>query len=120
MKPFSGTVEIHRLKLFARHGVGEQERKVGNMFEVSVTLTYPIARACADDSIASTLNYAEAIDIIKRQMATPSQLLEHAAARIATALTDTFPAIESGSVTLTKLTPPCGVELDGVSVTLRW
>ncbi len=53
-------------------------------------------------------------------MAIPSRLLEHVAARIAKALSHAFPAIESGQITVTKTNPPCGVEVKGVSVTIKW
>ncbi len=116
----TGTIEINRLTLLARHGVGEQERKVGNTFEVSASLTCDMTDACNDDNLNGTVNYAEAIDIIRQQMAIPSRLLEHVAARIAKALSHAFPAIESGQITVTKTTPPCGVEVKGVSVTIKW
>ena len=35
-------IEITRLRLHAFHGVLEQERRVGNDFEVSVTVGYPV------------------------------------------------------------------------------
>ncbi|MCI9608328.1 MAG: dihydroneopterin aldolase [Muribaculaceae bacterium] len=113
-------ISIDRLQLYAHHGVAEQERVVGNTFEVSLSVQYPAAGACSDDNLDGTLNYATAIDVIKREMAVPSRLLEHVAARIASSITSQFPQITNGSVTVTKLVPPCGVEVKGVSVTVNW
>lgn len=116
----TGTVEIDRLRVYARHGVAEQERIVGNTFEVSARLRYPLGKACSDDSIADTLDYGEAIALIRREMRESSLLIEHAAWRIVNALTTRFPLIEGGMVKVTKVTPPCGVEVKGVSTILEW
>ena len=114
------TIEINRLRLRARHGVMQQERTVGNIFEVTAHLQCNVGRAIADDDLSATLNYAEAIDIIKSEMAIPSRLLEHAAGRIRTALTIKFPCITGGRITIAKLTPPIPVEVKSVAVTIQW
>lgn len=116
----TGTITIDRLRLFAGHGVSEQERRTGNRFEVTVTLRYDANAACTTDEIEEAINYADVIEVIKAEMARPSRLLEHVAARIAKALCKRFRPLEGGSVTVTKLCPPCGVELAGVSFTLDW
>ena len=105
------TIHIDTLRLFAHHGVSEQERRTGNHFTVSAELRYDATEACRSDEICSAVNYGEVIDTIRSEMRIPSQLLEHVAARIC-------PAIKSGSVTVTKVCPPCGADLAGVSVTL--
>ncbi len=114
------TLTVDRLRLFARHGVSDQERRAGNRFEVTVKLRYDAYMACETDDIEETINYADVIEVIKTEMARPSRLLEHVAARIAKTLCDRFRPLEGGSVTVTKLCPPCGVELAGVSFTLDW
>lgn len=116
----TGTVEIDRLRVYARHGVAEQERKVGNIFEVSASLRYPMDNACTDDSLTDTLDYSEAIAIIRHTMSEPCLLIEHAAWRIVKALRTRFPLIRGGLVKITKITPPCGVEVKGVSAILEW
>ncbi len=113
-------IEINGLRLYAHHGVMPQENTVGNRFEVTAHLTYPVDDAIVNDDIASTLNYAEAIEVIKAEMSKPSRLLEHVAWRIAKALGERFGMIKSGSVQVKKLNPPCGSELDSTAVTLRW
>ncbi|MDE7032774.1 MAG: dihydroneopterin aldolase, partial [Muribaculaceae bacterium] len=54
----SATIEINRLKVYAYHGVGDQETKVGNDFEVSVHLEYPCDYAMKTDRLGFTLSYA--------------------------------------------------------------
>lgn len=116
------TVEIKGLLLHAHHGVMEQERTVGNRFRVDVRLRCPAAIAAAgSDDIVLTVNYAEVIDLVRREMNIPSALLEHVALRIARAIDSRFGSrVSGGSVTVAKPTPPCGVSVEGVSATVEW
>ncbi len=114
------TIEINDMRIHAHHGVMEQERRVGNLFEVTVHLTYPVANEEVTDSLDGTINYAEVTDIIRLTMAEPSQLLEHVAFRLRNSLTARFPQITSGMVRVAKLTPPLGAQLSSAAATLRW
>ena len=113
-------ITIKDLRVYARHGVGAQEFLVGNEFSVDLRLAYDASAAMRSDDVADALNYAEVVEEVKAVMDIPSKLLEHVAARIAKALSHAFPAIESGQITVTKTNPPCGVEVKGVSVTIKW
>ena len=117
MKTF---IKIERMKFHARHGVSEQERMVGNDFEVSVELCYPFEASMETDHLADTLNYAEAYDIVAAEMAVPSQLLENVAGRIIKSLTSRFPLIKGGKVTVAKITPPITGEMASVAVTVEF
>ena len=114
----TGYITLERMHFYAHHGVLPQERRVGNDFEVTLRLCYPIADATVSDNLADTLNYAEVYDIVAAEMATPSQLLEHVAGRIIRSLQARFPLITSGTVTVTKLTPPFKCEIASVAVTI--
>lgn len=117
-----GIISINGLKVYARHGVYEQERKVGNDFEVDLHLDVPRSDdAMASDCLADTINYAEAVEIIKGEMAMPSRLLEHVAGRIRRRLEQAYPGqIAGGALTVAKLAPPISAELSSVSFTSRW
>ncbi len=114
------TVEINKLKIFARHGVLPQETAVGNMFEVSVVLTYDFEQAALADDIDRTLNYAEAAQIIVDEMAVPACLLETVVMRLRTALTTRWPAITSGRIHLAKLHPPVPHTVASMAVAVEW
>ena len=114
------SVEINGMKIFANHGVLEQERVVGNKFEVSVRLDFNALRAMISDSIDDTVNYAEAVEIIRGEMSMPSQLLENVAYRICKALTDRFKIVDGGRISICKLQPPIPAEMQGVEFTLEW
>ncbi len=117
----SVTIEVDRVRLYAFHGISAQEQTVGNEFEVSVAVCYPPAvRAAVSDGLDDTISYAEIVDIIKKEMKIPSQLLEHVAGRIAEALLTRWPAISSGSVKVTKIAPPISAQLASASVTVSF
>lgn len=113
------SVEIERLRLRARHGVGEQERLVGNAFEVTVRMDYDVPdEAMAADRMADFISYADVAQMVKDEMAVPSQLLEHVAWRIRCRLLGAFPQVTGGMVKVAKLTPPMGCELAHAAATV--
>lgn len=115
------SITITGLRITAYHGVMPQERRVGNQFIVDIRLDVDAKKAMESDDLSGTVNYAEVIEIVKHEMAIPSKLLEHVAARIRQALNLRYGArINGGSVTVSKLAPPISVQLDSVSFTTRW
>ena len=97
----------------------EQERRVGNDFEVSLTVEYPFEKAMESDDLCDTLNYAELYDVIAAEMRQPSDLLEHVAGRIVGAITSHYAGkVTGGTVTVAKLHPPFKCQLESVAVTI--
>lgn len=110
------TITLDSLRFYAYHGVGAQERIVGNDFEVTLSVQIP---ATASDDLASTVSYADLAEVVRREMSVPSDLIEHVAVRISRAVEAEFPAVAGGSVKVAKLKPPIpGAELRSASVTL--
>lgn len=114
------TIEVNGLRIRACHGVMVQERIMGNEFEISIKLRYPIENAMASDELDDTLNYVRVVEIVQREMAETSQLLEHVAGRIYRALIEEFPYILGGEICLSKLTPPIAARLRSVGVKIEW
>ena len=107
---------LNRVRLYAFHGVAEQERSVGAWFTVSVRIQYNISRAMETDSVDDTISYADVLQVVKREMAQMSKLLEHVAGRIARAVIAEFPGVEAVKVTVVKENPPMGANCDGAGV----
>ncbi len=114
------SIDIERIQIRAHHGVLEQERRVGNLFEVSIRLYRDFAEAANTDDISLTVNYAEAVDIVREVMATPCRLIETVALRIRNALMTRWPDITAGRVTVAKLHPPFPTTVGKASVTIEW
>jgi len=113
-----GLIEIEGMRFYAFHGHFETERVVGNDFIVDLKLTTDFNKAAISDSLADTINYQSAYEIIKREMAKPSHLLENVAHRILDSLYQSFNSLVGAEVKISKLNPPMGGEIEKVSVTL--
>ncbi|MBQ9667434.1 MAG: dihydroneopterin aldolase [Prevotella sp.] len=112
-------IYIAGLRLHARHGVMEQERRVGGEFEVTLSVDYDISRAMETDDVADTLSYADLCDYVRSEMAVPSNLLEHVAGRIARGILQRWPQVGAVNLSITKLNPPMGADCDGAGVELH-
>ena len=113
------TISLNDVRLYAFHGVMEQERRVGGEYSVSLRVHYNIYKAMMTDDVADTLNYAELLAVVKSEMAKPSKLLEHVAGRIGEAVFRQFPQTKAIELTVTKLNPPMGDDCAGASVSVH-
>ena len=107
---------LDNVPFFAYHGVGEQEREVGNEFIISLRLKVDITLAAETDNVAHTVSYADVYESVKAEMEIPSALLEHVCGRIVKRLFRTFPAIEDIELKLSKRNPPMGADVDAAGV----
>ena len=119
MKLTASSIELNDIRLYAFHGVLDQERRVGGDYSVSLRVHYNISKAMKTDRVDDTLNYVVLLDIVKEQMAIPSDLMEHVAARIAQAVFSRFPDADATDVMIVKLNPPLGVMMAGAAVNLH-
>lgn len=112
-------ITLNEVHFYAFHGVLPQERNVGGDFVVSLRMGYDISLAMQSDDVKDTLNYAEVYELVKREMAIPSQLLEHVAGRIVRAIETAYPVVTSVDLTLTKVNPPMGADCRGAGVEIH-
>lgn len=111
-------IQLNNIRLYAYHGVMEQERIVGGWFTISLTIDYPFSKSLETDDVADTLNYASVLEVVKKEMCIPSNLIEHVAGRIGKSLIGKFPLISRLNIRLTKENPPMGCDSKGASVIL--
>jgi dihydroneopterin aldolase len=98
------TINLHNLIFYAFHGVYDEERILGNEFEVNVSIGFD-----ADEQIISleqTVNYASVYKIVKQRMAIPTPLLETLAQELTHEIHDFDNRIKSISVSVKKKDPP--------------
>lgn len=111
-----GSIRLQDMRFYAYHGVMEQERRVGGEYLVSLQVEADLSGAVMSDAVADTVNYAELYDVVRQEMAQPSQLLEHVAGRIGQRVLDEFPQVTALTVRVTKCNPPMGADCKGASV----
>lgn len=110
----STEILLRDLRFYARHGVLEQERTVGNAYTVNLTLRLSDAGAAVfDDRLDGTISYAEVYALVREEMHTPSSLLEHVAGRILRRLFETFDLLEYAVVEVCKDNPPMSAHTAG-------
>ena len=99
------TIELNSIRFFAEHGMYEEEKRVGNEFEVDVSIACKSPRKIIS-SIEQTINYAEVYRILQEEFAERKFLLETVAMQVADKLKHQFPEIESVKISIRKLNPP--------------
>ena len=109
-------IVLNDVRLYAFHGVMEQEHSVGGWFSVSLRVHYDFSHALETDCLDHTVSYADLLDTVKEEMKKPSQLIEHVAGRIARAVFLRHRQVERIEVKLLKLNPPMGADCAGAGV----
>ncbi len=113
----TGTILIDRLRIHARHGVMAQERAVGAWFRVSLEARFECRpEAYAEDRLEGTVNYADIVSAIQREMEIPSQLLEHLVHRTGQRLMADFPQIEHLTLAIFKENPPVCAQCNEIGI----
>lgn len=112
------TVSLNGLQFEAFHGIYQEEKILGNSFEVdcSVDIQEP---PHVIQHIDETVNYQKIYELIKSQMDIPTPLLETVAMNIGRHVHQSFPQVKAISVTIKKLRPPVNGLRGSTSVTWK-
>lgn len=112
-------ITLTGLRVYGRHGVYEDERRLGQHFIVDTTLSVSTAAAAASDDVADTVHYGEVAERIAEIVGgEPVDLIETLAERIADAML-AYDGVRSVAVTVHKPAAPIDLEFADVSVTIR-
>lgn len=111
----SFTIQLNNLRFFAEHGMYEEERAVGNEFEVNISLEVKAPKEKIK-SIEDTINYAEVYRLTKEIFSKRKTLLETLAMEIAEVLKQEFSSIKRLSIQIIKRNPPITSFTGSVSV----
>ena len=104
----TGVMELVGMEFHSNHGCLESERVKGNLFVVDLKAGFNPRKAAKSDDLADTIDYGAVYELIRREMDTPSNLLEHIAGRIAIAIAKEFDGLSPVTVTVAKQNPPVG------------
>lgn len=99
------TIDLKNLRFFADHGMYQEEKKVGNQFEVDISIACKSPKKTIS-SINQTINYVEVYRILQEEFSQRKYLLETLAMQIAERLQQQFPEIEQLTIAIRKLNPP--------------
>ena len=113
-------ITIKGLKLFAYHGVNEEEKINGQEFILDLDYYLDLEKSCENDDINATVSYAKVVKCIKKAFTGDKyDLIEKAAQVVCDALFDEFEAIKAIKTTLKKPNAPVNAEFDYMAVTIE-
>lgn len=112
------SISLEKVRFYAYHGVMSHEKRVGNLFEITLTVHFPGSTAMESGHLKDTINYALLYELLAEEMAQPSELLEAVSHRILSRIAKDFPQVKRAELALTKLAPPIpGFDGSGVTFT---
>lgn len=111
------TIHLHNLLFYSFHGVHEEEKLLGNEYEVNAYVQFHEEHA-EIHSLSQTINYTDVFDIINKRMHIPSALLETVVMDIGTEIYEKYNYVRRINISLKKNHP--SIEgIDG-SVGVSW
>lgn len=113
-------IRIKNLRVYAYHGVYEQEKEKGQNFCVSAVLSVDMERAGRSDEIEDAVDYgAVCLFIAEFMQENRFDLLEAVAGRLAEAVLFAFPAVKRIELEVDKPDAPIPLRFDSVSVKIE-
>ena len=112
------TIDLQGMEFHAFHGCYDLEQRVGNRFEVTLSITTELGGIAAHDAVEEAVNYLTVYEIVRERMAVTQRTIERVATNIIEALHARFPAVRHVRCTVAKLAPPLGGKIARVSGTL--
>ena len=120
MKAKEMYIILKGIRIYAFHGVDEQERKIGANFITSLRIKTDFSKAAQTDSLDDTISYADIFNDVKMEMQTPSKLLENVCQRICTRLFASYSAIQEISISIYKENPPISSDSKSIGVEMSF
>ncbi|MCL5247276.1 dihydroneopterin aldolase [Cellulophaga sp. 20_2_10] len=114
-----GKITVSNIKTYAYHGCLQEEALIGSDYLVNVTVHADLKKASVSDDLEDTVNYVHINHIVKQEMAIRSKLLEHVAKRIIDRIFSELSIVNKSEVTVSKLNPPIGGDVEMVSITVQ-
>lgn len=111
-------ITITGLKIFAHHGVLDEEKRDGQNFFVNAKLYYDMTKAAGTDEMTDGVHYGEVCQLITDFLQENTyNLLERAVTETIKAVLRTFPLLDMVEMELCKPKAPIPLPFENVSVT---
>ncbi len=99
------SIHLHNIIIYAHHGIYEEEKILGNEFELNITIQYTPHKLPVKH-MADTIDYVAVYELLKRRMAVPTPLLETVITDIAGQILEQFSLAENVAISIRKILPP--------------
>lgn len=114
------TIHVRGIHIRANHGCLPEEAKIGGDYIVNVVLKGDFSKAAQSDKLSDAADYVTVYQIVKKEMAIRSNLIEHVAERIAVHLKKELTTVQHLSVEVVKKRPPMNGNVEEVSVIFEY
>lgn len=112
-------IKITNLKIYAYHGVFEEEKRVGQDFYINAKLYLDLHASGKSDDLTQSLHYGEACHFMTKIFTEQSfDLIERACEHLCQSLLLEFPLLRAVELELQKPHAPIGLPFENVSVTM--
>ena len=110
-------IRIDRIKIFAHHGVLDEEKQEGQYFYVSVEMYLDLKACGTSDKLERSVNYADVADLVQATFTEVSyDTIEAAAESVVEAILAEYELIRKVTVKVSKPSAPIDAEFEDVSV----
>ena len=114
-----GIIKLKNIRTFSYHGCLVEESKIGSNYSVDLEIETDLSQSEQTDNLKDTVDYVLLNQIVIEQMAIRSNLLEHVARRIVDTCVNKIPEITAIKVSVSKLNPPIGGDVEAVTIELE-
>lgn len=111
-----GQLILDTMAFYAHHGHFIEEQTIGGRFTVDLVIDTDFSKAAETDNLEDGVDYSLVYEMVKAEMGKPSRLLEHLAHRIVDAVYTVSDRISRVTVTVSKLNPAIGGNMNKFSV----
>ena len=113
-----GIIKLSNIRVFAYHGCLTEEKKIGSHYRVDLEVGGSLLQSAQTDRLSDTVDYVALNQVVKEEMAKSSHLLETVAKRIITRVFDVSELVDSATVSVSKINPPIGGDVESVTIIL--
>ena len=113
-----GKIQVNNIKLYANHGCLNEEAMIGSWYRVDIEVNVDLTKSSISDDLEDTVDYVQLNHIVKEEMVIRSKLLEEVANRILDRFFLELKMIKSATVSVAKINPPIGGNVQEVVIIL--
>ena len=114
-----GKIRLNNIRVHAWHGCLKEESIIGSDYRVDLEVSSDLSKPSVSDSLSDTVDYVHLNNIVKEEMGIKSKLLEHVAQRILKRIFLEIESITVAEVSVSKINPPIGGDVESVSVNIK-
>jgi dihydroneopterin aldolase len=114
-----GTIKLKNIRTYSYHGCLIEEGKIGSDYSVDLEVKTNLNKSSLSDDLKDTVDYVLLNQIVVKEMAIRSNLLEHVAQRIIQRVFKEVTTISSVKLGVSKLNPPIGGDVEAVTIEME-